>query len=59
MHKSLNKLLDLSNEMNVYCGHEYTLNNLKFLENIFVQNDILANTKKQIQIYVFKCVCVV
>ena len=48
MHNSLNKLLNLSDDMTVYCGHEYTLNNLKFLEHLFVQNDILENTKKQI-----------
>ena len=48
MHNSLNKLLNLSDNMTVYCGHEYTLNNLKFLEHLFVQNDILENTKKQI-----------
>ena len=48
MHNSLNKLLNLPDDMTVYCGHEYTLNNLKFLEHVFVQNDILANTKKQI-----------
>ena len=48
MHNSLNKLLNLPDDMTVYCGHEYTLNNLKFLEHLFVQNDILENTKKQI-----------
>ncbi len=48
MHNSLNKLLNLSDDMIVYCGHEYTLNNLKFLENLFKENDTLENTKKQI-----------
>ena len=48
MHNSLNKLLNLSDDMKVYCGHEYTLNNLKFLENIFSKNIILENAKKQI-----------
>jgi len=48
MHNSLNNLLNLSDDMTVYCGHEYTLNNLKFLEHLFIQNDILENTKKQI-----------
>ena len=48
MHNSLNKLLDLSDKMIVYCGHEYTLNNLKFLESDFFQNKILENAKKQI-----------
>ncbi len=48
MQNSLKKLLNLSDEMLVYCGHEYTLNNLKFLEHIFIKNAILENTKKQI-----------
>jgi len=48
MQNSLQKLFNLSDEMVVYCGHEYTLNNLKFLEHIFYKNDILKHTKKQI-----------
>ncbi len=48
MHTSLNKIFDLSDNMKVFCGHEYTLNNLKFLEHIFFQNNILQNVKKQI-----------
>jgi len=48
MQKSLEKLSKLSDKMLVYCGHEYTLNNLKFLEHIFGNNNILEHTKKQI-----------
>jgi len=48
MQQSLQKILNLSDDMLVYCGHEYTLNNLKFLEHIFNNNKILENTKKQI-----------
>ena len=48
MQNSLQKILDLSDEMTVYCGHEYTLSNLKFLEHIFNKNDILEHSKKQI-----------
>jgi hydroxyacylglutathione hydrolase len=48
MHSSLIKLLDLSDRMLVYCGHEYTLNNLKFLEHIFKKNKILKSVKKTI-----------
>ena len=48
MHSSLIKLLDLSDRMLVYCGHEYTLNNLKFLEHIFKKNKILESVKKDI-----------
>jgi len=49
MHNSLNKLCNLSNELTVYCGHEYTENNLKFLESIFNNNSILQTTKIHIK----------
>ena len=48
MHNSLAKLLNLSDKMLVYCGHEYTLNNVKFLEHIFKKNKILESAKKNI-----------
>ena len=48
MHNSLNKLLNLSDKFTVYCGHEYTENNLKFLESIFNNNLILQKTKTHI-----------
>jgi len=48
MHNSLIKLLNLSDKMMVYCGHEYTLNNIKFLEYIFKKNKILESAKKNI-----------
>ena len=48
MHTSLEIILNLSDEMTVYCGHEYTKNNLKFLEHIFDNNNILKQIKKKI-----------
>ena len=48
MKNSLQKLLNLSDQMLVYCGHEYTLNNLKFLEHIFNKNKILEKAKEKI-----------
>ena len=48
MHNSLIKLLDLPDRMLVYCGHEYTLNNLKFLEHVFKKNKILEIAKKNV-----------
>ena len=48
MQTSLLKLFNLSNKMLVYCGHEYTLNNLKFLEHIFKKNEFLESAKKSI-----------
>ena len=41
------KFYKLSDLMTVYCGHEYTLNNLKFLEYIFDKNNILEQVKKE------------
>ena len=34
--------------MKVYCGHEYTLNNLMFLEDVFRESIDLENLKKEI-----------
>ena len=48
MHFSLQKIFNLPNEMTVYCGHEYTKNNLKFLEHIFDKNKILKQIKKEV-----------
>ena len=48
MQSSLQKILTFSDDMTVYCGHEYTINNLKFLENIFDKNKILEQIKKKI-----------
>ena len=48
MHDSLNKILNLPDDMKVYCGHEYTLNNLMFLEDVFRENINLEKVKKQI-----------
>ena len=48
MHDSLNKILNLSDDMKVYCGHEYTLNNLMFLEDVFRESIDLEKVKKQI-----------
>ncbi|MBD1147834.1 hydroxyacylglutathione hydrolase [Pelagibacterales bacterium SAG-MED31] len=48
MQKSLEKLSNMPDKMLVYSGHEYTLNNLKFLEHIFSNNKILEHAKKEI-----------
>ena len=48
MRTSLQKILNLSDSMKVYCGHEYTKSNLKFLEHIFNKNKILEKIKKEI-----------
>ena len=48
MQNSLQKILNLSDNMIVYCGHEYTKNNLKFLEHVFGKNKILEQIKKRL-----------
>lgn len=43
MHQSLNKIKLFDNNTTVFCGHEYTLNNLNFLISIFNNNkDLIA-----------------
>ena len=47
MKKSLNKIEKLGDSVNVYCGHEYTIHNLKFLKTIF-NNKLLDNAEHDI-----------
>ncbi len=42
MHSSLSKLADLPSETLVYCGHEYTLSNLRFADAAEPGNPALA-----------------
>ena len=48
MHQSLQRINTLEDETMVYCGHEYTKNNLNFLESIFSNNLDLQITKNEI-----------
>ncbi|MDC0194743.1 hydroxyacylglutathione hydrolase [Alphaproteobacteria bacterium] len=48
MHQSLQKINTLEDETIVYCGHEYTKNNLNFLESIFSNNFQLQIAKDKI-----------
>ena len=52
MYKSLKKIEALDNNTMVYCGHEYTKNNFKFLKSIFPEHQELEyinnNILKQI-----------
>ena len=48
MKKSLNKIEKLDDSMNVYCGHEYTIHNLKFLKAIFHNDKILDKAEQDI-----------
>jgi len=48
MKKSLNKIEKLNDSVNVYCGHEYTIHNLKFLKSIFHNNKMLDKAEQDI-----------
>ena len=44
MHNSLNKILaSLPNDTQVYCGHEYTVSNLKFARSVEPTNTTLIS----------------
>ena len=43
MHASLKKLMALPNDTKVYCGHEYTENNLRFAMTVEPKNDKLVS----------------
>ena len=49
MFSSLEKINRYPDNTEVYCGHEYTMNNLIFLENLFSDNKNLKNLKKEIE----------
>ena len=48
MFTSLQKIYNLNDKTTVYCGHEYTNNNLNFLLKIFPQNKSLLSEKNKI-----------
>ena len=48
MYQSLKKIERIDNNTLVYCGHEYTLNNLSFLESIFPNHEELSKIKEKI-----------
>jgi len=49
MWKSLKKLRDLPNDTEIYCGHEYTLANIRFARTIEPDNPVLAARDAQAQ----------
>ena len=48
MKKSLNKIEKLDDSINVYCGHEYTIHNLKFLKGIFHNDKMLDKAEEDV-----------
>jgi len=57
MYESLRKIMSLDNKNMVYCGHEYTLNNLKFLTSIFQNYSNLNIEKHNISTLISKNGC--
>ena len=49
MHASLNKLMALPDRTKVYCGHEYTENNLRFAMSVEPKNPKLAARYEQVK----------
>ena len=49
MYTSLKKLEQIDNETLVFCGHEYTLNNLAFLKSTFPEFKILEEEEREIK----------
>ena len=54
MYESLKKIEELDNDTFVYCGHEYTLNNLKFLMSLFPNYADLKIEKEKINLQLSK-----
>ena len=48
MKRSLNKIEKLDDSINVYCGHEYTIHNLKFLKGIFHNDKMLDKIEQDV-----------
>jgi hydroxyacylglutathione hydrolase len=49
MVQSLEKLSDLPNDTQVYCGHEYTLNNIRFARVVEPGNQTLTEREKTVE----------
>jgi len=47
MWRSLKKLRDLPNDTEIYCGHEYTVANIKFARTVEPDNPVLAAREVQ------------
>jgi hydroxyacylglutathione hydrolase len=49
MHQALNKLSKLPRNTKIYCGHEYTLSNLKFAKEVEPNNKQLEDEYKNVE----------
>ena len=48
MYNCLKKIENLDDNFMVYCGHEYTINNLRFLKSLFPENEDLKTEEEKI-----------
>ena len=49
MFSSLQKINELNDDLIVYCGHEYTLTNLNFFENILNVKKLYFDMRQKIE----------
>jgi len=49
MFSSLQKINELDDDLKVYCGHEYTISNLNFLESILNKKELFSGIRQKIE----------
>ena len=49
MFSSLQKINELDDDLAIYCGHEYTINNLNFFESILNKKKLYSNIRQKIE----------
>jgi len=54
MLQSLKKIKDLPKDTNIYCGHEYTKKNLDFCKKVEIDNNLLKEKKKWLDLRINK-----
>ena len=54
MLQSLKKIKDLPKDTNIYCGHEYTKKNLDFCKKVEIDNNLLKEKKKWLELRINK-----
>ena len=54
MLQSLKKIKDLPKDTNIYCGHEYTKKNLDFCKKVEIDNHLLKEKKKWLDLRINK-----
>ena len=49
MFSSLQKINELNENLTIFCGHEYSINNLNFLESILNKKELYVHIRKKIE----------